>query len=243
MSRPRAKRLARPRLGRLARGPARGGLGLGLRLALSLDRAQLELAQPLLLRLIPLRLLGLDSNLVEGPDAGGIGYVGTATLDHADALLRRDDAQSGADTQARIEAHTWVVVHHHLFPATSPGAREALEKRISLFADASELLYHAHRWQTEAILHGHEHQPSITVAQRWAYPPRSPGDPTFSSVISAGAGSFALGSHLGPIGRNHYYVIHRRPQEICFHSRILDAHGIAFTHHDHVRVDLKSLKT
>ena len=179
-----------------------------------------------------LRILGLDSNLVEGPDAGGIGFLGADTLETAGELLRNDDLNGSGDVW------NWIVVHHHLFPATSPGAVDALGKRISTFANASELLYHARRWRAEMILHGHEHQPSITVAQRWSYPPRG-HEPAFFPVISAGAGSFALGSHLGPVGRNHYYIIHRRKHEICFHSRILDDHGAAFTYHDKVRVPLK----
>ncbi len=178
-----------------------------------------------------LRILGLDSNLVEGPDAGGIGFLGADTLETAGELLRQDDLNGS-------NAWNWIVVHHHLFPATSPGAVAALGKRISTFANASELLYHARRWRAEMILHGHEHQPSITVAQRWSYPPRG-HEPAFFPVISAGAGSFALGSHLGPVGRNHYYIIHRRKHEICFHSRILDDHGAAFTYHDKIRVPLK----
>ena len=178
-----------------------------------------------------LRLIGLDSNLVEGPDAGGIGYLGADTLEQASNLLRLDDAENPTETPDL----TWIVVHHHLFPATSPGAGDALQKRISTFANASELLYHARRWGAEMILHGHEHQPSITVAQRWSYPPRGHEAPFFP-IVSAGAGSFALGSHLGPIGRNHYYIIHRRAREICFHSRILDDHGAAFTYHDRIRI-------
>ncbi len=181
-----------------------------------------------------LRILGLDSNLVEGPDAGGIGFLGAETLETAGELLRKDDL-NGSN-----HAWNWIVVHHHLFPATSPGAVAALGKRISTFANASELLYHARRWRAEMVLHGHEHQPSITVAQRWSYPPRG-HEPAFFPVVSAGAGSFALGSHLGPVGRNHYYIIHRRKDELCFHSRILDDHGAAFTYHDKIRVPLKKL--
>ena len=35
------------------------------------------------------------------------------------------------------------------------------------------------------ILHGHEHQPSITVTQRWSYPPRG-HERAFFPVVSAG---------------------------------------------------------
>ena len=178
-----------------------------------------------------LRILGLDSNLVESPAAGGIGFVGADTLEYAEQLLK--DAPRPGDAQAIL----WLAVHHHLFPATSPMAREALEKRVSLFANASELLSQARRWRSELLLHGHEHQPSITVARRWSYPRRGE-DPPFYPLISAGAGSFALRQHLGPIGRNHYYILHRRPNEILFHSRTLHPDGLVFTHHDRVRVPL-----
>ena len=60
-----------------------------------------------------LRLLGLDSNLVEGPDAGGIGYVGSAALERADRLLRELELDE-TDVE---QVATWIVVHHHLFPA------------------------------------------------------------------------------------------------------------------------------
>jgi predicted MPP superfamily phosphohydrolase len=177
-----------------------------------------------------LRIVGLDSNLVEGPQAGGIGYVGRETLRATESLLREDHSEG----ERRML--TWMAVHHHVFPATSPTEREAYQKKVSLFANSDEVLHHAHDWGVELILHGHEHQPSITVAERWNCPP-SLRKSRFSRIVSIGAGSLALSTHTGSIG-NHYYVLHRSDGALTVYSRWLDAREIAFTGHDRVRIDM-----
>lgn len=177
-----------------------------------------------------LRILGLDSNLVEGPQAGGIGYVGRETLRTAEGLLREDRSENPPRTL------TWMAVHHHVFPATNPTEREAYQKKVSLFANSDEVLHHAHDWGVELILHGHEHQPSITVAERWNCPPTVRRD-RFSRIVSIGAGSLALSAHTGSIG-NHYHVLHRSEQALTVYSRWLDSREIAFTGHDRVRIEM-----
>lgn len=180
-----------------------------------------------------LRIIGLDSNLVEGPDATGIGYVGHHTIRRTEELLSANAEKEGGAEQVL----TWIVVHHHLFPATSPKASDAHQRKVSIIGNASDLLLHAASWRVEMILHGHEHQPSVTVAQRWKYPPREGAE--FSRLVTAGAGSLALNSHLGPIRKNHYFVHCRRARDLVIHSRIMDANDMAFTAHDTIRIDLE----
>lgn len=177
------------------------------------------------------RVVGLDSNLVEGPAAGGVGFVGRDALREAAGLLRADAAN------APEEVATWVTVHHHVFPATNPSPHEAGAKRVSLFANASEVLDSVQAWGAELVLHGHEHQPSITIAQRWDDRGERKGNP-FSRIVSIGAGSFSLRSHLGPIGKNHYYVLHRSKDALTVYSRVMDSHDVAFIGHGRIRIEM-----
>lgn len=177
-----------------------------------------------------LRLVGLDSNLVEGPQAGGIGYVGEDSIEVANRLL----SQAGEIAE---HVHTWVVVHHHIFPVSSPTPAAAHSKRVSVFANASDLLLHTENWCAEAILHGHEHQPAVTIAHRWTSPTEANAEP-FSRVVTIGAGSFALKAELGLIGKNQYFVLCRRDRDLVLLSRVLKDNGFAFVHHDRIRIDM-----
>jgi len=173
--------------------------------------------------MVKLRILGLDSNRVEGPEAPGIGYVSRQSLLAAKQYLDTMQAASGSKNVL-----TWMAVHHHIFPACSLPLGDAQKKKVSVMGNAAELLDYANQWGIEMVLHGHEHQPSVTVARRW---PVDDGD-VFAPVTSLGAGSFGvIRDHLGPFSRNHYYVIHRRPDEIIIRSRCQGAGGVKFIPH------------
>jgi 3',5'-cyclic AMP phosphodiesterase CpdA len=172
-----------------------------------------------------LRVVGLDSNSVEGPEAAGIGYVAREELLGARSLFERDLGEvKGQDFR-------WLAVHHHVLPATSATLDEAREKRISVMANSAEVQGCAARWGVDLILHGHEHQPSITVARTW------PVDRSrrFVPVTTVGAGSFSVKRDcLGPFSRNHYYLIYRRPQEILIRSRCTGNNGVVMVGHEDV---------
>jgi 3',5'-cyclic AMP phosphodiesterase CpdA len=171
---------------------------------------------------VKIRILELDSNKVEGPKSGGVGYVARSALERADRLLR-DDKTAGFKDVA-----TWVVLHHHVFPSTSHKEEIAGRREVTVLANAAELLDYFTKWEAELILHGHEHQPTVSVSRRW---PADPGS-EFCPVVVLGAGSFGAGQmHLGPFGKVHYYIICRRSHDIIVRSRCLNDTGVKFTHH------------
>jgi 3',5'-cyclic AMP phosphodiesterase CpdA len=181
-----------------------------------------------------LRIIGLNSTEVSGPEAQKVGYVSRQGLDCGAALL-------GQSAKKRHDgAFTWLAMHHHIFPVTSVTRDEAEQNQASVTANASEVLQCANKWQAELVLHGHEHQPSITFARRW---PVDDGH-AFEPVAALCAGSFGLKpDKLGPVGRNHYYVIVRKPERIVVRSRWLGDEGVAFTSHACVELPVRGVCT
>jgi calcineurin-like phosphoesterase family protein len=178
-----------------------------------------------------LLVLGLDTNGVEGPDAPGIGFVRNVTMCKALEILRNKVKGPISDEQRTF---TWLALHHHVFPATSPPFESAKTGNVSMFANAAGLLKLAGEIRAEIILHGHEHQPSITVASRW---PLDDENKRFSRVVSVGAGSVGVKQqYLGPIGKNHYYIIVRRPEDAIIRSRCLGDTALRFSCHNDLLV-------
>jgi len=175
-----------------------------------------------------LRIVGFDSNRVEGPDAAGIGFVSRESLSDAKTRLLASDKAN-----PNVERITWMALHHHIFPASSSGLVNAQKNRISVMANAAEVLDYANQWNVELILHGHEHQPSVTVARRW---PIDVGD-VFAPVAAVGAGSFGVvREYLGPFSRNQYYVIRRRADDILIQSRWQADSGVRFVAHSDLSI-------
>jgi 3',5'-cyclic AMP phosphodiesterase CpdA len=173
---------------------------------------------------VKLQLVGLDSNRVEGPQAAGIGFVSRDALVAAKKAVQEFRSNVPSDTQAL----NWIVVHHHIFPATPTPLSEAEGRVVSIMANSAEILDYANQWKVEVILHGHEHQPSITVARRW---PIDVGD-VFAPIASIGAGSFSVKrDSLGPFSRNHYYVLVRRADGLLIRSRQQGTGGVKFVSH------------
>jgi hypothetical protein len=171
-----------------------------------------------------LQILGLDSNRVEGPDSSGIGFVSRESLKSA----RESVSTFLQNIPDKHQALVWLALHHHIFPATSTPLTNAEGKIVSTMANAAEVLEFANEFKIEMILHGHEHQPSVTVARRW---PVDVGQ-VFLPITSIGAGSFgAKREHLGPFSKNHYYVIVRRPDGILIRSRCQGSGGVRFIAH------------
>jgi hypothetical protein len=170
-----------------------------------------------------LHIIGLDSNRVEGPSAAGIGFISRDALLAAGRLVQNATAEL-----EKSNVFTWIVVHHHVFPATSAALGDAETARVSTMANSAELLEYAVQWRAEAILHGHEHQPCVTVGRRW---PSEVGE-VFSPIASVGAGSFGVKrDYLGPFSRNHYFMLIRRPNGILIRSRCQGSGGIRFVPH------------
>lgn len=169
-----------------------------------------------------LRIIGLDSNKVEGPGAPGVGYVSQDAFRLAEHYLDADPSREG------VQGTTWVAVHHHVFPATSIDLPKARRNNVTLLANSWELQSRAMKWGAELVLHGHEHQPSMTAAERCLEEDHEPS----RRLITIGAGSVgAAPSELGPFSRNHYYVIYRRSNDLVIRSRCLADGGVTFTRH------------
>jgi 3',5'-cyclic AMP phosphodiesterase CpdA len=181
-----------------------------------------------------LRILGFDSNGVEGPAAPGVGFVRIETLLKAGEIIRGDTASEAFGSERLF---TWIALHHHVFPATSPPMESAETGRVSVLANAATLLRLAGELRAEIILHGHEHQPSVTVARRWPLDDEKSG---FSTIVSVGAGSIGIKSnYLGPIGKNHYYIIARRPQDALIMSRCLGNSALRFSNHNDLLIPFR----
>jgi 3',5'-cyclic AMP phosphodiesterase CpdA len=193
---------------------------LGKTAAVKADRLEIESRS----HKAKLLIVGLDSNRVEGPNSAGIGFVSREALTTASQAITQFRQASVNGVQSLV----WLTVHHHVFPATSTPLAEAQDRIVSTMANAAEVLQFANQWKIEVILHGHEHQPSVTVARRW---PVDVGD-VFNPVASIGAGSFGVRrEYLGPFSRNHYYVIVRRADGVLIRSRQQGSGGVKFVAH------------
>jgi hypothetical protein len=176
-----------------------------------------------------LRILGFDSNEVEGPQASGIGYISQAAFHSAEARMSKGDATAPGGT------FTWLVVHHHVFPATSAAIYEAERRNVSVLANSSEFRAKALSWSAELIMHGHEHQPCVTVARTW---PAGAGL-DFAPLVVVGAGSISAHRDLlGEFSRNHYFVIHRREHDVLIRSRCMGDFGTSFVGHNDMTIPL-----
>src|SRR5262245_54412204 len=97
---------------------------------------------------------------------------------------------------------------------------------FGIISNPGEVLDCAALLKTEAVLHGHQHQPSITQAKRW---PNDFGR-SFLPVASIQAGSFgATRELLGTFSRNHYFILLRKTDEIQFVSRVSSDSGLGFS--------------
>jgi hypothetical protein len=185
-----------------------------------------------------LRIYGLDSNLVESPRAGGIGYINPKSLKNTEKQINDFDKKSKGQA-VNQDFVNWVVTHHHVFPATSAKAVQASEKQVSVLANSSELLNFAINNNIEIILHGHEHEPFVNVARMWA----ANNSKTFGSVVSIGAGSISSDKDdLGPSGLNQYFIIIRNSEGIILRSRTLAIRGTSFQAHCDLFIPIKKTK-
>lgn len=168
-----------------------------------------------------LRILAIDSNYVEGPNSSGIGYIPKEVLHIARDLLDKDEV-----SESHEKIYNWIITHHHIFPVGSVFLDAARQKDVSVMGNAPEILNNAIQWNVELILHGHQHQPSVIKAECWL---GGSSKLNFSPIAVVGAGSCSAKRELlGPVSRNHYYIIIRRKDEIIIRSRIMGEEGLSF---------------
>jgi 3',5'-cyclic AMP phosphodiesterase CpdA len=173
-----------------------------------------------------LHFVCLDSNFVENETAAGIGYISQEAFQSAESLLQAELRGNGKG----VRSHVWMVLHHHIFPATAIRLEDAKAAHLTIMANAPEVLAFARRLNVETILHGHEHQPSVTVARSW--PTDSMGK-QFVPVVAIGAGSASVKrQHLGPFSRNQYFILYRRESDTIVRSRYSGDQGLAFVPHN-----------
>ena len=110
---------------------------------------------------------------------------------------------------------TWLALHHHVYPASAQAVEGTKRPRLSVLANSSDLLAFAHRVGAELILHGHEHQPSVTVARRWHSHPQPSFNRSSRSVVAVSV----LHGPIGPFSRNRYFVLYRKPDQIVIRFR------------------------
>jgi len=171
-----------------------------------------------------LRIVSLDSNEVEGPEAGGVGFIGEDCLREAKAILLRSKIP-----EAVTRMNTWFVMHHHISAVTSTPIVDAKKRGVSVLANAPALLAVVRDLGVEVILHGHEHQPAVTELRWWLGERAS----EFGSVAAIGAGSLtAKRERLGPVSKNQYMILVRRPNELVIRSRVMGDEGLAFRSHE-----------
>lgn len=175
-----------------------------------------------------LMIIAVDSNFVESRDAGGIGFVSKDTLAKATNLV--DAGLSELDE--KINSTVWCVTHHHVFPVLDAPVEDARRGKVTTMASAATLLDGCSQMSVEVILHGHEHQPTITKSTRW----HCSNERSFRPISVVGAGSIgAPPVKLGPFSRNHYYVIHSKRESLIVMSRMLGDTKMGFTSHANLR--------
>ncbi len=125
-------------------------------------------------------------------------------------------------------------MHHHVVPVSSAEVRNALQHKVSVMGNAADLLEFAAETRAEVILHGHEHQPLVTISRRWS---SDESTPDFYPVVILGAGSFSSPyTDLGPFRRNHYFLLYRRTGDLIVRSRSLGDSGLAFGKHRDLQI-------
>ncbi len=171
-----------------------------------------------------LRIVTIDSNEVEGPESGGIGFVGEDCLRAARQLI-----SNSTFPDSILSVRTWFVMHHHISAVTSAPLADAKRRGVSVMANTPSLLAVVREMGVEAVLHGHEHQPAVTEMRWWL------GERTseFGTVAAICAGSLsAKRERLGPVSKNQYMVLIRRPMELVVRSRVVGEEGLAFRSHE-----------
>ncbi|MEW8199272.1 MAG: metallophosphoesterase [Candidatus Thiodiazotropha endolucinida] len=169
-------------------------------------------------------LVCLDSNFVEGPEAAGIGMI--------DANSLRDIGSKLADLtlDGHIDRSVWFLSHHHYLPVCDSDVANATKRKVSIMANASQVLNIARDNGAEMVLHGHQHQPFLCYASRWMGSMEPIG---FRPILIVGAGSAAVKrEHLGPIAQNHYFVLVRQRDRVIVRSRRFGEEGLSFTPHE-----------
>jgi 3',5'-cyclic AMP phosphodiesterase CpdA len=142
------------------------------------------------------RIIGVNSCAIESKEHAGIGAVGA---DRLKELL-------AADTPTPPDL-TILCLHHHLLPVVYEDRQYATTHRSSVTLDASAVLDICNTNDVRLVLHGHQHQPSLSVYG--GVNPLNVYQPASSKLVwVSGAGSCgAVRSDLGNAGVRHFQII------------------------------------
>lgn len=169
-------------------------------------------------------LVCLDSNFVEGPEASGIGMIDASSLRGISSKLKN------LAFDGHLGRSVWFLSHHHYLPVCDSDVVDATKRKVSVMANASQVLNFARDNGAEVVLHGHQHQPFLCYASRWM---GSMEPISLRPILIVGAGSAAAKrEHLGPIAQNHYFVLVRQKDSLIVRSRRFGEEGLSFTPHE-----------
>ena len=165
-------------------------------------------------------VLGFNSNYVAMPHRESVGYIAP------DDFILADKKMQDFNPKINEDDSVWMVLHHHVFPATITKIDKARRGEVSVLGNASELLRWGRKWKAKVILHGHEHQPLVTVSRQW---PQDDGLLTPEIAVIGAGSAGVIPAELGPFGRNQYNIIQADSNGIMIASRRLGETARSFT--------------
>lgn len=167
----------------------------------------------------------LDSNHVEGPETAGIGMIDPSSLD----IVTRKLATAAAPEKPEQRRRVWLMSHHHYIPVCDVDTADAMNRKVSVMANASRVLNLARSIDVEVIVHGHQHQPFLCQLSRWM---GATDNGRFRPMLLIGAGSAgAKREYLGPIAQNQYFLLILQQNRLIVRSRKFGEEGLSFTPH------------
>ena len=149
-----------------------------------------------------IRFVGVNSARIESEEFQGMGAVGEETLKQ---LLTVKTEPNGQGKAPQTVAATVLCMHHHVLPVTYVERDYYKHKRTSVTLDAKAILDTCIEKGVSMILHGHQHQPSLSYYGSM--------NPTVGGTIPpmiwiSGVGSAgAVTKHMGAVKRRHFQVL------------------------------------
>ena len=149
--------------------------------------------------------------------------IDPSTLDTITRKLANIAALQTPQQRRRV----WFMSHHHYIPVCDVDTTDAMNRKVSVMANASRVLNLARNMDVEVIVHGHQHQPFLSQLSRWMGMTESV---KFRPLLLIGAGSAgAKREHLGPIAQNHYFLLILQKGRLIIRSRKFGEEGLSFT--------------
>src|SRR6266404_2667191 len=174
----------------------------------------------------PVCIIGLNSCRIESKENAGLGFVGREQLRLALRFLNSNHR----DNELRI-----ALVHHHLMPVNYIEGIDWESKKVSIMLDAEAVLRSLVFARTRLVLHGHQHQPFISIVRRivdgFVDPFEGKECCVDGSIAIVGGGSVGVDrAHINIIGRNSYNIIELSPDgPISVRTRLQSPVGPGFS--------------